>query len=88
MRFLGALLAFIIALGIAELYRRAHGNEAGGLERFLVQLAPALAFLLVVGTAFRLFARGGGDQDLSSGMLMGAVLVIAWFGYRYHKSRA
>lgn len=34
MRFLGALLAFMIALGIAAVYRRSHGDEAGSLERF------------------------------------------------------
>lgn len=99
MRFLGALLAFMIALGIAAVYRRSHGDEAGSLERFLVQLGPALAFLLLFGTVsawFGLFSYEGGysyymngpDRGLVGGMLWGTALVIAWFGYRYYKSRA
>lgn len=90
-RLLGAFLTFVIALGIAALYRRAHGDEADGLERFLVQLAPALVFILFVGALFdmlQLFSSGGLEDSLFAGMKTGAALVLVWFGYRYYKSRA
>lgn len=90
-RLVGAFLAFVIALGIAAMYRRSRGDKAGALERFLVQLAPALSFLLLTGALFEMLGiASGGSQDSSifAGMQVGTALVLAWFGYRYYKSRA
>jgi hypothetical protein len=89
---LGAIVAFAIVVGAAALLRRLHGDEIGGVESFLVQLGPALSFVLLFGAFSNRFqlASYGSDPEryVFGGFAWGLILVIAWLGYRFWRGRA
>lgn len=89
---IGAIVAMAIVVGAAMMFRRFHGDEAGTLESFLVQVGPALSFVLLFGAVsnlFQLFSFGSdSERYLFGGIAWGLALVIAWFGYRFWQRRA